>query len=169
MDVKDLMAGVDYVIKMGVADADRLAIGGWSYGGFLTASTITQTKRFRAAMMGAGITNLISFATTTDILDYVPRHFGGEAWEKYDLLRLRSPALNVKNVNTPTLILQGEQDERVPITQAYEFYNALKRQGRVVKMVVYPRMPHSPREPKQMLDAMKRTIQWFDKYVRGIE
>ncbi len=91
MDVKDLMAGVDYVIKMGVADADRLAIGGWSYGGFLTASTITQTKRFRAAMMGAGITNLISFATTTDILDYVPRHFGGEAWEKYDLLRLRSP------------------------------------------------------------------------------
>ena len=112
---------------------------------------------------------MISFATTTDILEFVPRHFGGEAWEKYDLLRLRSPALNVKNVNTPTLILQGEQDERVPITQAYEFYNALKRQGRVVKMVVYPRMPHGPREPKQMLDAMKRTIQWFDKYVRGIE
>jgi dipeptidyl aminopeptidase/acylaminoacyl peptidase len=75
----------------------------------------------------------------------------------------------VKNVTTPLLILHGEQDERVPITQAYEFYNALRRQGRVVNLVVYPRMPHSPREPKHMLDAMNRTIQWFDKYVRGIE
>lgn len=169
MDVKDLLAGVDHVIKMGTTDAERIAIGGWSYGGFLTASTITQTKRFRAAVVGAGITNLISFATTTDILDYIPRHFGGEAWENYDLLRRRSPALNVKGVTTPTLILHGEEDKRVPITQAYEFYNALKRQGRIVKMVVYPRMPHSPREPKHMLDAMNRTIQWFDKYVRGVQ
>jgi dipeptidyl aminopeptidase/acylaminoacyl peptidase len=167
MDFQDLMAGVDHVINLGVADAERLGVMGWSYGGFLTASAITQTRRFRAAVVGAGITNLISNAGTADIPNDIPNYFGGEPWEKFNLLRARSPVLNVKGVDTPTLILHGERDKRVPVTQGYELYNALKRQGCVVKMVVYPRTPHVPQEPKLFRDVLSRCLEWFDDYVPG--
>ncbi len=168
MDCKDLLAGVDHVINMGVADPEHLGVTGWSYGGFLAASVITQTRRFRAAVVGAGITNLISNAGTADIPGDIPSHFGGEIWERFETLRAHSPVLNVQGVTTPTLILHGEQDERVPISQGYEFYHALKRHRCTAKMVVYPRTPHFPQEPKLFQDIMRRNIQWFDRYVRGI-
>jgi dipeptidyl aminopeptidase/acylaminoacyl peptidase len=166
-DFKDLMAGVDHVIGLGVADADRLGVMGWSYGGFMTSWTITQTKRFKAASVGAGVTNLMSFTGTADIPGFVPNYFGGEYWEKLDAYRAHSAMFQVKGVSTPTLIQHGEKDERVPVTQGYELYNALKRQGCLVKMVVYPRTPHGPQEPKLLRDVMKRNLEWFDKYVRG--
>lgn len=165
MDFRDLMAGVDHAIGLGLADPDRLGILGWSYGGFLTAWAITQTQRFRAAVVGAGITNLISNAGTADIPSDIPNHFGGEPWQVADLLQERSPALNVQNVVTPTLILHGELDRRVPISQGYELLNALERRGCPVEMVVYPRTGHIPQEPKLLQDVMIRTLQWFDEHV----
>lgn len=164
-DFQDLMAGVDHVISMGVADADRLAVMGWSYGGYMTSWVITHTHRFKAAAVGAGVTDLWSFTGTSDIPSFLPDYFGGEPWNSFDGYYNHSPMAFVKGVTTPTLILHGEADVRVPTTQGYELYNALQRQGVTVKMVVYPRTPHGPREPKFLLDIMQRHLDWLGKYV----
>jgi dipeptidyl aminopeptidase/acylaminoacyl peptidase len=165
-DYRDIMAGVDHVIAEGVADPDRLGIMGWSYGGYMTSWVITQTKRFKAASVGAGVTNLMSFTGTADIPGFVPDYFGGEYWEVFDRWRSRSAMFNVKGVTTPTLIQHGESDLRVPISQGYELYNALTRQGVQTKMVVYPRQPHGIQEPKLIKDAMERNLEWFDHWIK---
>jgi dipeptidyl aminopeptidase/acylaminoacyl peptidase len=164
-DYKDLMAGVDRLVEVGIADPDRLGVMGWSYGGYMTSWVITQTKRFKAASVGAGVTNLMSFTGTADIPGFLPDYFGAEPWDDLEIYRKHSAMFNVKGVTTPTLIQHGEKDERVPISQGYELYNALKRQKCEVKMVVYPRTPHGPQEPKLLLDIMQRNVAWFDKYV----
>jgi dipeptidyl aminopeptidase/acylaminoacyl peptidase len=166
-DYRDILSGVDALVAKGVADPDRLGIMGWSYGGYMTSWVITQTKRFKAASVGAGVTNLMSFTGTADIPSFIPDYFGGEYWDAFDTWRAHSAMFNVKGVTTPTLIQHGESDRRVPISQGYELYNALRRQGVTTKMVVYPRQPHGIQEPKLMLDAMTRNLEWFDRYVLG--
>lgn len=165
-DYEDDQTGVDKVIEMGVADPERLAVMGWSYGGFMTSWTITQTHRFKAAAIGAGVTNLWSFTGTADIAGFLPDYFGGEPWETFESWTKHSPITHIKNVQTPTLILHGEADDRVPVSQGYEYYNALKREGVVAKMVVYPRQQHGPREPKFVMDIMQRHLDWMERYVR---
>jgi len=164
-DYEDIMAGVDHVIAMGVADPERMAVMGWSYGGYMTSWVITHTSRFRAAAVGAGVTNLWSFTGTADIPGFLPDYFGGEPWDAFEAYRKHSPMSHVKGAVTPTLILHGEADVRVPITQGYELYNALKRQGVETEMVVYPRTPHGPREPKFVLDIARRHIEWVEKHL----
>lgn len=166
-DFKDLMAGVDHIIDKGIAAPERLGVMGWSYGGFMTSWTITQTKRFKAASVGAGVTNLMSFTGTADIPSFLPDYFGGEPWNKLDAYRAHSAMFQVKGVTTPTLIQHGARDLRVPLSQGQELYNALKRQGCTTQMVIYPRTPHGIEEPKLLVDCMNRNLQWFDKYVRG--
>jgi dipeptidyl aminopeptidase/acylaminoacyl peptidase len=164
-DYRDLMSGVDRVIEMGVADPARMGVMGWSYGGFMTSWVVTQTKRFKAASAGAAVTNLMSFTGVADIPGFVPDYFGGEFWDKFDGWRTHSAMFNVKGVTTPTLIQHGEADVRVPISQGYEFYNALKRQGVTTRMTVYPRQPHGFVEPKMTLDAARANVEWFDRFV----
>jgi len=164
-DYQDLMSGVDKVIEMGVADPDRLGVMGWSYGGFMTTWIVTQTKRFKVASAGAPVTNLMSFNGTADIPAFVPDYFGGQFWEAMDLYQKHSPIFNVKGVTTPTMIQHGEADIRVPISQGYEFYNALKVQGVPTRMIVLPRQPHGPNEPKMQLAVMDANLEWFDKYI----
>jgi dipeptidyl aminopeptidase/acylaminoacyl peptidase len=164
-DYQDLMTGVDHVIKMGVADENRLGIMGWSYGGFMTSWAITQTKRFKAASVGAGVTNLMSFTGTADIPSFLPDYFGGEFWDNPETYRRHSAMFNIKGVTTPTLIQHGERDERVPLSQGLELYNALKRQGCTTKMVIYPRTPHGIEEPRLLVDCMERNLEWFGKHL----
>jgi dipeptidyl aminopeptidase/acylaminoacyl peptidase len=164
-DFQDLMTGVDKVIEMGVADPERLGVMGWSYGGFMTSWIVTQTKRFKAASAGAPVTNLMSFNGTADIPAFVPDYFGGQSWEIAELYQKHSPMFNVKGVTTPTMIQQGDADVRVPISQGYELYNALKQQGVPTRMLVLPRQPHGPTEPKMQLAAMKANLEWFEKYI----
>jgi dipeptidyl aminopeptidase/acylaminoacyl peptidase len=164
-DYQDLMSGVDKVIEMGVADPERLGVMGWSYGGFMTSWIVTQTKRFKAASAGAPVTNLMSFNGTADIPNFVPDYFGGQSWENMEIYQKHSPMFNVKGVTTPTLIQHGEADVRVPISQGYEFYNALKAQNVPVRMIVLPRQPHGPNEPKMQIAAMQSNLDWFDKYL----
>lgn len=166
-DYQDLMSGVDKIIEMGVADKDRLGVMGWSYGGFMTSWIVTQTKRFKAASAGAPVTNLMSFNGTADIPSFVPDYFGGQAWENMEIYQKHSPMFNVKGVTTPTLIQHGEADIRVPISQGYEFYNALKSQNVPVRMIVLPRQPHGPNEPKMQIAAMQSNLDWFEKYLGG--
>ena len=164
-DYQDIMTGVDKVIEMGVADPERMGVMGWSYGGFMTSWIVTQTQRFKAASAGAPVTNLMSFNGTADIPAFVPDYFGGQFWEIMDVYQKHSPAFNVKGVTTPTMVQHGEADVRVPISQGYEFYNALKVKGVPTRMLVLPRQPHGPNEPKMQLAAMKANLEWFDKYV----
>ncbi len=164
-DVQDLLTGVDYVINLGVADPDRMGITGWSYGGYLTAATITQTNRFKAAAIGSGMTNLVSYALGHDSPDFLPAHFGGEVWEVAELLLDRSPIAHADRVTTPTLFLHGEHDQRVPIWHSYELHNALKRRGIPTQMAVYPRTGHVPAEPKLLLDVMERILAWMEMHL----
>jgi dipeptidyl aminopeptidase/acylaminoacyl peptidase len=166
-DYQDILSGVDALVARGVADPDRLGVMGWSYGGYMTSWIITQTQRFKAASVGAGVTNLMSFSGTADIPSFIPDYFGGEFWDDLESWRKHSAMFHVKGVKTPTLIQHGEADLRVPVSQGYELYNALKRQGVATKMVVYPRQPHAIQEPRLQLDAMERNLEWFDRWVMG--
>ncbi len=164
-DYDDLMSGVDYILKMGIVDRDLQFVMGWSYGGYMTSWIVSQTKRFKAASMGAGLPNLISMTTTTDITDYLVAHMGGKPfWEDYKEYERHSAMYYFQNVETPTQVIHGANDLRVPFTQGQEFYNALKMKGVDTEMIVYPRTPHGPREPKLLMDVSPRIISWFEKY-----
>lgn len=165
-DMPDFMNGVDEVIKMGVADPNKLGVMGWSYGGYMTSFLITQTNRFKAASAGAPVTNLMSFNGTADIPSFLPSYFDGEHWENMDVYMKHSAMFHVKNIVTPTLIQHGEADIRVPISQGYELYNALKIKGVPTRMIVLPRMPHGPNEPKMQVAAMQSNLDWFEKYLK---
>ncbi len=168
-DFRDLMAGVDHVIEKGIADPERLGVMGWSYGGYMTSWTITQTRRFKAASVGAAVTNLVSFTGTADIPGFLRDYLGGEPWEDVSLYRARSPVFQAKGVTTKTLVQHGEADVRVPVTQGYEFYNALKQQGAPVEMLVLPRQPHGPTEPRMILKIMQTNLNWFEKHLNGAQ
>ena len=165
-DFDDLMTGVDKVIAMGVGDKDSLCLMGWSYGGYMTSFAVTRTTRFKAASMGAGLPNLISMVTTTDISDYLVAHMGSEYWKDYATYEKHSAVYHIANVKTPTQVFHGQNDVRVPFTQGQEFYVSLKRLGVPTEMIVYPRTPHGPREPKFVKDVTPRILRWFDKYLR---
>jgi dipeptidyl aminopeptidase/acylaminoacyl peptidase len=166
-DYQDLMSGVDAVIQMGVADPGKLAVMGWSYGGYMTNWVITQTTRFKAAATGAGLSDLISMWGTNDIPSTLDDYFEGPWFDQPDRYIRMSPLAHVDKVTTPTLILHGGSDIRVPTTQGYEMYSAIKRKGVPAEMVVYPRQPHGPQEPKMVLDIMRRNIDWVAKYIGG--
>ncbi|MGH2346542.1 MAG: prolyl oligopeptidase family serine peptidase, partial [Chloroflexota bacterium] len=146
-DFGDIMAGIDHLVAQGVADPDRLAIGGWSYGGFMAAWAVTQTDRFKAAMMGAGICDWRSFHGVSRLHAWDAAFHGtaDKDADPYDpdgpYVRF-SPITYVDRVRTPTLILHGERDEDVPIGQGLQFYRALRDRGVPVSMTVYPRAGH---------------------------
>ncbi len=166
-DYRDLMAGVDEVLrKNSWVDGDRLGVTGGSYGGFMTNWIITQTPRFRGAVASASVSNLISFYSTSLYQDLIHAEFGGFPWDNFDLLWQWSPLRYVRQVQTPTLFIHGENDNDVHITQAEEMYMALKRRGVETVFVRYPREGHGLREPRHRVDALERTLNWFDRYVR---
>jgi dipeptidyl aminopeptidase/acylaminoacyl peptidase len=164
-DYEDLMSGVDHVISMGVADPNKLAVMGWSYGGYMTNWVVTQTNRFKCAATGAGLSNLISMWGTNDIPSTLDDYFDGTWFEQPNGYIRMSPLAHIKNATTPHLILHGQADIRVPTSQGFEMYNALKRKGVPTEMVTYPRTPHGPQEPKFVLDIMQRHIDWVAKYI----
>lgn len=166
-DMDDLMAGVDHVIDMGVGDPDRLLLMGWSYGGYMTSFAVTRTDRFKAASMGAGLPNLVSMTTTTDIQDYLVGHMDAEFWEDYEEYERHSAMYRIANVVTPTQVIHGENDLRVPFTQGQEFYRALQRRGVDTEMLILPRTPHGPREPKLLMEVTPRILSWFEKHLPG--
>jgi dipeptidyl aminopeptidase/acylaminoacyl peptidase len=166
-DYKDLMLGVDEALRRySWIDSNRLAITGGSYGGFMTNWVITQTPRFRAAVAVASLSNLISFYSTSLYQDLIHTEFNGFPWDNYDLLWQWSPLRYVRQAQTPTLFIHGENDNDVHITQAEEMYMGLKRRGVDAVFVRYPREGHGLREPKHRVDALQRTIAWFDRYLK---
>lgn len=130
----------------------------------MTAWTITQTNRFKAASMGAGLCNLVSMSLTTDLLPMM-KEYMGDFLVNPNLYHQRSPLYHTMNIETPCLIQQGLEDKRVPVSQAYEFYEALKRLDKEVVLTLYPRMGHRITEPKMQIDQMEQNLEWFTKYV----
>ncbi|TKJ28165.1 peptidase S9 family protein [bacterium (candidate division B38) B3_B38] len=168
-DYQDIMTGVDYLIKEGIADPDRLGVMGWSYAGYMTSWAITQTSRFKAASVGAGMPNLYSFYGQTDIPEFMESYFGGPPWEEMKVYLDHSAMYHINKAVTPTLIQHGAEDRRVPLSQAKELYQGLKRNNVPVEFVIYPRQPHGIREPKLQKDVVKRNLDWFNKWLRGVE
>lgn len=165
-DYLDSQRGLDLLIERGIADADRLGIGGWSYGGLTTAWALTQTDRFKAAVLGAGVTNRVSMHGTTDIVRWHGSWQSTEFAEATDEYWHRSAMRYIGQVKTPTLIPHGEKDDRVPVSQGWEYYNALRTMGVPTRMVVYPREPHGLMERQHQRDLMERVLAWFDEYVK---
>jgi dipeptidyl aminopeptidase/acylaminoacyl peptidase len=167
-DYRDLMLGVDEALrKYSWLDSERAGVTGGSYGGFMTNWIITQTPRFRAAVSIASVSNLISFYSTSLYQDLIHAEFGGFPWDDYDLLWRWSPLRYANRAQTPTLFLHGEQDNDVHITQAEEMYMALKRRGVETVLVRYPREGHGFREPGHRLDALERTLDWLDRFLKN--
>jgi dipeptidyl aminopeptidase/acylaminoacyl peptidase len=159
---RDVDSATDFAIAQGWADPNRLAIFGWSAGGFMTSWTVTQTHRYKAAIEGAGITDWLSFIPTSDTwqTDYDAR-----LQEKDPAPMLKfSAVMHADQVTTPLLILHGAADVRVPTFQGQEFYALLKERGKTVRMVTYPGSPHFPKLSEQQRDVFKETTDWLAKY-----
>jgi len=167
-DFEDLMAGVDALVERGIADPERLTVNGWSYGGFMTSTVVTKTDRFKAAIVGAAVTNLASFTGTADIPEFARSYFRSWPWEDPAVYVERSALFHAGKVKTPSLVVHGASDERVPVTQGWEFYNALRATGVPTEMLILPRQPHGIREPKLLRSCHDWFLRWTQKYTRGL-
>ncbi len=164
-DVADALAGVDWAVARGWADPKRLGVFGGSYGGFLTAATIAKSRRFGAAVIIAGTTNLISMAGTSELDGFRASFLQSEFWERPALWLDRSAVMHAPEIKTPTLILFGENDRRVPPSQGFELYRALQHVGTETAMVLYPRSGHGVGEPRLSLDFHRRQLEWFRRHL----
>ncbi len=166
----DVMAGVDYLIARGIADGDRMVKMGWSGGGHMTNKIITHTNRFKAASSGAGASNWISMYAQSDTRIQRTPWFGGTPWQEdapIDLYWGHSPLKDIYKAKTPTLVLVGANDERVPPPQSVELYRALKANGVETRLYMAPREPHVWRELRHELFKINVELDWFEKHVRG--
>ena len=154
------------MIERGIADPDRLAVSGWSFGGHHTYWGITQTDRFKAASAGAGANDLISMYSQTDIPEFYHTYLGPKPWEDWELYEERSAYRHVENVTTPLLIQVGEKDERVPAEQSIQFFEAVRAIGKApTELVLYPDQPHGVRSPRLQRDLMSRNVVWLERWV----
>ena len=168
----DVMTGVDHLIELGIADGDRMAKMGWSGGGHMTNKIITHTGRFKAAASGAGAVNWISMYGTSDVRIYRTPWFGGTPWQEdapIDTYWGHSPLKDIYKVTTPTIVLVGENDVRVPPNQSVELYRALKTNGVDTHLYIAPREPHGWQELRHELFKVNVELDWFERHVRGIE
>lgn len=168
-DYRDIMTGVDELVNRGIADPNRMAYAGWSYGGYLANWIVSQTDRFKAISCGAGLSNMYSMYSTNDLQRVLETFFGGTAWENPEEYDKRSGIRFIKNAKTPTIIFHGQEDRRVPLSQGQELYMGLKKHNIPVEFIVFPRQGHGLTEPKLQYDKLKREYAWFNKYVLGIE
>ena len=167
-EVEDLQAGVDYVIQMGVADPDRLGVGGWSYGGILTDYMIATDTRFKGATSGAGTAFTVAFYGTDQYIiqyDYeIGPPWNPKAWETYQ--KISYPFLHADRIKTPTLFLGGERDFNVPVQGGQQMYQALRSLGIDTQLIIYPNENHGITRPSYIRDRYERYLAWYDKYVK---
>jgi dipeptidyl aminopeptidase/acylaminoacyl peptidase len=165
-DLRDILAGVEAATKKYPIDSAHLGVTGWSYGGYMTMWTVTQTNRFHAAVAGAGIANWQSYYGQNLIGQWMIPFFGASVYDDPAVYEKSSPIHFIKNVKTPTLVIVGERDAECPASQSYEFWHALKALGVSTKLIVYPGEGHMFIEPKHQVDRLEQTVAWFDTYLK---
>ena len=167
-EVQDLLAGVDHVVKIGVADPDRLGVGGWSYGGILTDYLIATDNRFKGATSGAGTAFTVAFYGTDQYIIQYDHEIGPpwnpKAFETY--VKISYPFLHADRIQTPTLFMGGERDFNVPIEGSQQMYQALRSLGIDTQLVIYPNENHGIQRPSYQRDRMERYLAWYEKYVK---
>jgi len=165
-DFRDILAGVDFVVKTLPVDDNRIGIAGWSYGGYMSMWAVSQTNRFRAAVAGAGIANWQSYYGQNDIGQWMIPYFGASVYDDPAIYARSSPITFIKNVKTPTLVLVGDSDGECPAAQSIEFWRALKTLGVETQLVIYPNEGHAVGNPEHVRDTTKRTIEWFNRHLK---
>ncbi len=166
-DLKDILAGVEVAVRSAPIDPERVGVFGWSYGGFMVMWAVTQTQRFRAAVAGAGIANWQSYYGQNRIDQWMLPYFGASVYDDPAVYARSSPINFIKQVKTPTLILQGERDAEVPAPQAYEFWHALKALGVKTQLVIYPDEGHAFTKPEDQRDRSRRIVDWFNQFLKA--
>jgi dipeptidyl aminopeptidase/acylaminoacyl peptidase len=165
-DWRDIMAGVDEVLRTSPVDAHRLGLTGWSYGGYITMWGVTQTERFAAAVAGAGIANWSSYYGENKIDQWMIPFFGKSVYDDPEVYARSAPITFIKKVKTPTLVIVGDSDGECPTPQSYEFWHALRTLGVKTELVVYEHEGHHFVKPEHLRDRVKRTSAWFDEYLK---
>ena len=169
-EVDDLLAGVDHVIKSGIADPDRLGVGGWSYGGILTDYLVASDTRFKAATSGAGTAFTVAFYGTDQYIIQYDNEIGppwnAKSWETYQ--KISYPFLHADRIKTPTLFLGGERDFNVPIQGGQQMYQALRSLGVETELVIYPNENHGISRPSYVRDRYERYLAWYAKYLKRL-
>ena len=165
-DWRDILAGVDAVQKVAPVDGQRLGLTGHSYGGFMTMWGVTHSTRFKAAVAGAGVSNWISYYGQNGINQWMIPFFGASAYDDPEVYRKASPISTIKTATTPTLIYVGERDVETPAAQSLEFWNGLRAMGVPSSLFIYDGKGHSFRKPEHQLDLRRRSIAWFERYLK---
>jgi dipeptidyl aminopeptidase/acylaminoacyl peptidase len=163
----DVESGVDYLVAKGMADPERVGAMGWSQGGYISAFLATNSTKFKAISVGAGISNWVTYYVNTDIHPFTRHYLKATPWDDMAIYLKTSPMTNIKKARTPTLIQHGENDRRVPIPNAYELFQGLQDVGVPTKLIVYKGFGHGISKPKEQLVATWHNWQWFAKYIWG--
>ncbi|MBV9407986.1 MAG: S9 family peptidase, partial [Candidatus Eremiobacteraeota bacterium] len=163
---RDIVAGIDAVEKIAPVDDARIGIFGHSYGGYMSMWAVTQTHRFKAAVAGAGLANWLSYYGENGIDEWMIPFFGASVYDDPAVYAKSAPITFVKNVRTPTFMYVGERDVECPAPQSQEFWHALQTLGVPTSLVIYAGEGHGIRDPKNVRDIARRTLAWFDKYLR---
>ena len=166
-DYDDVITGVDYLIGKGFVDRDRVGSMGWSQGGYISAFITCYSDRFRAVSVGAGISDWMTYYVSTDIHPFTRQYLKATPWDDLAIYRKTSPISYVDRAKTPTLIQHGELDKRVPISNAYELYQALQDRGVPTRLVVYKGFGHGITKPKQQLHLQEQNFEWFSQWIWG--
>ena len=165
-DAWDVISGIDYLVEQGLADRERVGAMGWSQGGYISAFLTTKhADRFKAISVGAGISNWMTYYVNTDIHPFTRQYLKATPWDDPKIYADTSPMTYIKNAKTPTLIQHGDQDQRVPVPNAFELYQGLRDQNVPVQLVLFKGFGHPLNKPKANRAAMQQNLDWFDKYL----
>ena len=166
-DYWDVMSGVDHLIRQGIVDTTRMGAMGWSQGGYISAFLTTNTSRFKAISVGAGISNWVTYYVATDITPFTRQYLKATPWQDMAIYQKTSPMTTITKATTPTLIQHGEFDRRVPTQNGLELYQGLLDQGVPAKLIIYKGFGHGISKPKEQLAAAWHNWIWFAKYLWG--
>ncbi|MEM6845142.1 MAG: S9 family peptidase [Bacteroidota bacterium] len=164
-DTWDVMSGVDYLAEQNLIDTTRMGVMGWSQGGYISAFLATNTNRFKAISVGAGISDWTTYYVSTDIHPFTRQYLQATPWDDPEVYAKTSPMTNIRQASTPTLIQHGENDQRVPISNAYKLYQGLRDVQVDTKLIVYKDFGHGISKPRERLAAVWHNWQWFNKYL----
>jgi dipeptidyl aminopeptidase/acylaminoacyl peptidase len=166
-DMWDVMSGVDYLIKQGIADSARMGAMGWSQGGYISAFLTTNTTRFKAISVGAGISNWVTYYVSTDIHPFTRQYLKATPWDDPAIYLKTSPMTTIRRARTPTLVQHGQFDQRVPTQNAYELFQGIQDQGVPAELIIYKGFGHGINKPKEQLAAVWHNWKWFGKWLWG--